>query len=82
MSSLVVFAIFCAVLYFIHRKLRENVTYFKRRKIVYDEPAVIFGNVGKVFFRKSSFTDIIIETYERHVKERYELKFEFLSFKK
>ena len=73
MSSLVVFAIFCAILYFIHRKLRENVTYFKYRKIVYDEPAVIFGNVGKVFFRKISFVEILTETYERHVMERYQI---------
>ncbi|CAG9808582.1 unnamed protein product [Chironomus riparius] len=70
MSSLVVFAIFCAVLYFIHRKLRENVTFFKRRKIIYDEPAVIFGNVGSVFFGKRSFVEILTETYERHWRER------------
>jgi len=72
MSSLLVFAVFCAVLYFIHRKLRENVTFFKRRKIIYDEPAVIFGNVGKVFFGRTSFVEILIETYRKHAKERYD----------
>ena len=64
------FAIFFTVLYFIHRKLRENVTFLKRRKIVYDEPAVIFGNVGKVFFGKISFAQIIIDAYVKHLKDR------------
>jgi hypothetical protein len=48
------------------------VTFFKSRKITYDKPAVIFGNVGRVFFRKTSFLEILIETYKKHAKERYE----------
>ncbi|XP_070504645.1 probable cytochrome P450 9f2 [Chironomus tepperi] len=70
MSSLVVFAIFCTVLFIIHRKLREKVTFFKRRKIIYDEPAVIFGNVGNVFFGRCSYVDILIDAYKRHANDR------------
>lgn len=62
--------LFFAVLILFYMKLRKANQYWKDRNVSYIQPQLIFGNMFRILFRLTSFTEGLDKWYKEKSNER------------
>lgn len=69
------FPLFCLLLYYFYKKIN----YFQKSGIPYKQPLPILGNLGPIFLKKMSYTQLLKNSYNLNQKAKYIGFFEFTT---